>query len=107
MDNYEWSTVPSIMPFVVEKWVVDDNIKGLHNCPLVPLDYDLFSDAQGGMFNKLLNIIATMPEVTEMVTCPTFLSHMPDGSSLNSGHPRDRRVRYGLSHSNCLPMLNT
>ena len=37
--------------------------------------------------------------VTEMLACLTFVSHMPDGSLLNLGHPRGSHVRYNLSHS--------
>ena len=42
---------------------------------------------------------ASMPEVTEMVVCTTFMSHLPDVSLSNSRHPRDCHVRYNLSHS--------
>ena len=30
---------------------------------------------------KSPNTITMMPEVTEMVACPIFVSHMPDGNS--------------------------
>ena len=41
----------------------------------------------------------SMPKVTEMVACSTLMSHFPDESLSNSGHPRDCHVRYDLSHS--------
>ena len=58
-----------------------DNVKGLHDCPRVSLSYDRFSDARGDLVNQIPNIIAMMPEVTEMVACLTFVSHIPDGNS--------------------------
>ena len=78
---------------------MENSVKGLHDCPCVLLGYDHFPNAQGNLFNKQLSTIAMMPEVTEMVMCPTFVRHMPDGSPLNSGHPRGNHVRYDLSHS--------
>ena len=41
-----------------------------------------------------------MLEIIEMIVCPTFMSHIPDESLLNSSHPRDSHVKYDLSSSN-------
>ena len=51
------------------------------------------------LFNELSIPSASMSKVIKMIACPTFTSHMPNESLLNSGHPRDSQVRYGLSHS--------
>ena len=58
-----------------------ESIKGLHDCPPVPLSYDRFTDARGDLVNQIPNTIVMMPKVTEMVACPTFLSHTPDLNS--------------------------
>ena len=54
-----------------------------HNAHLggIMLSYDRFSDAQGDLVNQILNTIAMMFEVTEMVACSTFVSHTLDGNS--------------------------
>ena len=58
-----------------------DNVKGLDDCLCVPLSYDRFSATRGDSVNQILNTIAMMPEVIEMVACPTFMSHTHDGNS--------------------------
>ena len=55
--------------------------QGLHDCPCVLLSYDHYSDAQGNLVNQIPNTISMMPEVTEIVACPTFVSHMPNRNS--------------------------
>ena len=58
-----------------------DSVKGLRDCPRVLLNYDRFFDARGDLVNRIPNTIVMMPEVTEMVVCLTFMSHMPNGNS--------------------------
>ena len=45
----------------------------------------------------------SMPDVIEMATCQTFMSHLPNESLLSSGHPHDCHVRFSISNSTSPP----
>ena len=80
-----------------------DNIKG---STMVHVFHSFMTDSRGDLFNELLNPGASMLKVTEMVACPTFMSHMLDESLLNLRPSRDSHVRYDLSHSSRPPPPN-
>ena len=40
-----------------------------------------------------------MPEVTDMVACPIFMSHMPNEALLSSSHSHDCHMRCSIFHS--------
>ena len=69
------------------------------NCGITPIEVDnnAYPTRLSLMFKATCLIehpipCVSMPEVTEMIACPTFMSHFPNEPLLSSGHSRDCQV---------------